>query len=406
MLYMLVTKLKRESIVKRDFSTFGYKFSLDSEDEFVQNDAAVIISSLVEFDFRKLTHGFNTFIDVGIDVDFIYNDFLPRVEKDMKLVCILDYRKLSFSYTLSYIEDVFEKLSVENISICVSNFNPGESEISDNILKRISFIMVPVSVNPEVYAPYVNMGISLICKDINSMEEMDIALKNELFSCYMGYYIESPKKLNINRIEKPSSMITELFIKLRTPEDIKEAIDIIKRSPELTFSILKFINSAFFAIPSRVSSVEAAVTLLGFNNLKKWVNLVFLSSSVPNPAKNVYVEKAVARAYFMEKVCKLIDSTKAPTAYMVGILSFMDVLLGKSFQEIFEDIPVSPDVAEALIEGKNMFAELLDLVRAFEFQDKEKIDFYVSKYNLNKDRVERIYLEALYEYDRFIEAIR
>jgi hypothetical protein len=41
-------------------------------------------------------------------------------------------------------------------------------------------------------------------------------------------------------------MITELFIKLRTPEDIKEAIDIIKRSPELTFSILKFINSAFF----------------------------------------------------------------------------------------------------------------------------------------------------------------
>jgi Predicted signal transduction protein containing EAL and modified HD-GYP domains len=152
--------------------------------------------------------------------------------------------------------------------------------------------------------------------------------------------------------------------------------------------------------------VEAAVTLLGFNNLKKWVNLIFLSSSVSNPAKNVYVEKAVARAYFMEKVCKLIDSTKAPTAYMVGILSFMDVLLGKSFQEIFEDIPVSPDVAEALIEGNNMFAELLDLVRAFEFQDKEKIDFYVSKYNLNKDRVERIYLEALYEYDRFIEAIR
>ncbi|MFP3294353.1 MAG: HDOD domain-containing protein, partial [Hydrogenobaculum sp.] len=335
-----------------------------------------------------------------------YNDFLPRVEKDMKLVCILDYKKLSFSYTLSYIEDVFEKLSVKNISICVFNFNPGESEISDNILKRISFIMVPVSVNPEVYAPYLNMGISLICKDINSMEEMDIALKNELFSYYMGYYIESPKKLNINRIEEPSSMITELFIKLRTPEDIKEAIDIIKRSPELTFSILKFINSAFFAIPSRVSSVEAAVNLLGFNNLKKWVNLVFLSSSVPNPAKNVYVEKAVARAYFMEKVCKLIDSTKSPTAYMVGILSFMDVLLGKSFQEIFEDIPVSPDVAEALIEGKNMFAELLDLVRAFEFQDKEKIDFYVSKYNLNKDRVERIYLEALYEYDRFIEAIR
>lgn len=403
---MLVTKLKRESIVKRDFSTFGYKFSLESEDEFVQNDAAVIISSLVEFDFRKLTHGFNTFIDVGIDVDFIYNDFLPRVEKDMKLVCIIDYKKLSFSYTLSFIEDVFEKLSEENISICVSNFNPRESEISDNILKRISFIMVPVSVNPEVYAPYVNMGISLICKDINSMEEMDIALKNELFSYYMGYYIESPKKLNINRIEKPSSMITELFIKLRTPEDLKEAIDIIKRSPELTFSILKFINAAFFAIPSKVSSVESAVSLLGFQNLRKWVNLIFLSSSVSNPDKNVYVEKSVSRAFFMEKVCKLMDPSKAPTAYMVGILSFMDVILGKSFEEIFEDIPVASEVREALVEGKNLFADLLDLVKAFEFQDQEKIEFYQSKYNLDKYRVERAYLDCLYEYDRFLDAIR
>ncbi|MGC8677586.1 MAG: EAL and HDOD domain-containing protein [Hydrogenobaculum sp.] len=380
---MLVTKLKIETIVKRDFSTLGYKFSLEGEDEFVQNYAAVILSSLIEFDFRKLTHGFSTFVDVGI----------------------LDYRKLSFSYKLIYIEYVSENIDNISISICVSNFSSGESEISDNILKRISFIMVLVLVNPEVYTHYVNMGIGLICKDISSVEEMDIALKNELFSYYVGYYIESPKKLNINRIKKPSSMITELFIKLRTPEDIKEAIDIIKRSPELTFSILKFINSAFFEIPYKVSSVEAAIALLGFNNLRKWVNLVFLSSSVPNPAKNLYVEKAVARAYFMEKACELIDSTKATTAYMVGILSFMDVLLGKSFQEIFEDIPVSPEVAEALIEGKNLFAELLDLVRAFEFHDKEKIDFYVSKYNLNKDKVEIIYLKALYEYDRFIEVI-
>ncbi len=403
---MLITKLKREAIVKGDFSTFGYKFSLEDGGEFIQNEAAIVVNSLIEFDFRKITHGFNTLVDVSVDVDFLYNDFLPRIDKDMKLVCGFNYRKLSSYYVLSYIEDIFNKLRSENISICLYNFYPKESEISDNILKHTSFIMVPVSANFEDYSKHVEDGIKLICTNISSLEEMEKALKNDLISYYMGIYIEAPKKISLPRIEKPSSMVTELFIKLKSPDDINEVIDIIKRSPELTFSILKFINSAFFAIPSRVSSVEAAVTLLGFNNLRKWVNLVFLSSVVSNPAQNIYVEKSVARAYFMEKVCNFIDSSKAPTAYLVGILSFIDALFGKSFQEIFEDMPVSPEVSEALIDGKNLFAELLDLARAFEFHDKDKINFYVSKYNLNIDRVERIYLESLYEYDRFIEAIR
>ncbi len=403
---MLITKLKREAIVKSDFSTFGYKFSLEERDDSIQNEAAIVVSSLIEFDFKKITHGFNVFVDLSVDVDFLYNDFLPAVEKDMKLVCNFDYQKLSSSYVLSYIEDVFRKVNDKKIDVCLYNFNPKTSEISDDVLKLVSFIMVPASSNFEDYATYVENGIRLICVDISSLEELEKALKSDLISYYMGSYIEAPKRINLSRAEKPSSMITELFIKLKSPDDIKEAIEIIKRSPELTFSILKFINSAFFAIPSKVSSVEAAVTLLGFDNLRKWVNLLFLSLAVPNPAQNIYVEKSVARAYFMEKVCKLMDPSKAPTAYLVGILSFMDVLFGKSFEELFEDIPVSPEVSQALIEGKNLFAELLDLARAYEFHDRDKIDYYLSKYNLDKNKVERIYLESLYEYDRFIEAIR
>jgi hypothetical protein len=61
---MLLTKLKREAIVKSDFSTFGYKFSLENQDEYPHNEAASVISTLIEFDVRKLTHGFLTFVDV------------------------------------------------------------------------------------------------------------------------------------------------------------------------------------------------------------------------------------------------------------------------------------------------------------------------------------------------------
>jgi c-di-GMP-related signal transduction protein len=403
---MLLTKLKREAIVKSDFSTFGYKFSLENQDEYPHNEAASVISTLIEFDVRKLTHGFLTFVDVEVDVDFIYSDFIPRIGREFHIVCTFDYAKLTNVYLLDYVEDIFTRLKSQEIGVCIYNFNPENSEISDKVLNSTSFIMMPASSDSKILAPYVDRGIKLICKDIASLEQMESALKDDLISYYMGPYVEAPKNIKVPRVEKPSPVITELFIKLKTPEDLQEATKIIKRSPELTFSILKFINAAFFAIPSKVSSVESAVSLLGFQNLRKWVNLIFLSSSVSNPDKNVYVEKSVSRAFFMEKVCKLMDPSKAPTAYMVGILSFMDVILGKSFEEIFEDIPVASEVREALVEGKNLFADLLDLVKAFEFQDQEKIEFYQSKYNLDKYRVERAYLDCLYEYDRFLDAIR
>ncbi len=400
---MLIINLKRQAIIKSDFSTFGYKFSIDSESEFIQNDAAVILNSLMDADLKKITHGFHTFIDVDVDVDFMYNDFFPKVQKDFNLVFNLDYNKLTNSYVLSFIEDVFEKIKQSSIMISLNNFDPNISEVSEKIINYTSFIIIPINVNSKDYEKFLKRDITLIYKDINSEEDVRKALKDELVPYYSGFYIEEPKKLPVKTTRKPPSMVTELFVKLRTPEDIQTAIEIIKRSPELTFSILRFINSAVFMIPSRVSSVESAVTLLGFHNLKKWVNLLFLSSSVPNPAENIYVEKAVSRAYFMEKICKLIEPSKIGSAYMVGLFSFMDSLTGMSFEEIFKDIPISEEVSDALIKENNFYAELLNLARAVEFKDEEKQEHYIQ---LTKDKIMRAHLESLYEYDRFIDAVK
>ncbi|MFH1624598.1 MAG: HDOD domain-containing protein [Pseudomonadota bacterium] len=51
--------------------------------------------------------------------------------------------------------------------------------------------------------------------------------------------------------------------------------DVISEDPALTARVLKLVNSAFYSLPQRVSTVTRAVSIIGFNALK---NLVLASS--------------------------------------------------------------------------------------------------------------------------------
>lgn len=404
---MLFNDLRRKAIVKKDFSTFGYKFYLDKPNFEAPSESALIIDILLEADIKKVSHGFFVFIDIKPDLDLIYNEFFPKIEKGLKFGFIFNYDQIQTIYADDFIEDLFSKIKDNNIEICLTNVKK-EYSISDNLLKYISYIMINIDEDITYYENYIKTGISPIYINIDSQEKLEKALNQDKVDLFSGDYIESPKRLTVKIAEKPTGLITQLFIELRSPNDLKKAIDIIKRSPELTYSILKFINSAFFAIPNRVSSVESAVTLLGFNNLRKWVNLLFLSSISPNAADNIYIEKSVIRAYFMEKIARTIDindKDKQNIAYMTGLLSMLDIMLDSTFEEIFKDIPVTQEVYDALVNKNNFYAELLDFVRSFEYNDKEKQKYYCEKFNIDENVAARIYFEAIYEYDRFKQAI-
>ncbi len=110
----------------------------------------------------------------------------------------------------------------------------------------------------------------------------------------------------------------------------------------------------------------------------------------------------------MERICKFIykqDQKKASIAYMTGLLSFLNTMLDSSFEEIFKDLPVVQEVYDALVNKNNFYTELLDFVISFEFDDEQKQKYYSEKFNIDENFGARAYFEAIYEYDRFRQAI-
>ena len=60
----------------------------------------------------------------------------------------------------------------------------------------------------------------------------------------------------------------KLLTMLKDPESSAAQIEgVLKYDPGLTANILKLTNSAYFGIPSRVSSVKQAVVLLGWKQI-------------------------------------------------------------------------------------------------------------------------------------------
>lgn len=101
---------------------------------------------------------------------------------------------------------------------------------------------------------------------------------------------------------------------------------VVERDPAITANVLRIINSAYFGLPRRVSSVRETVRYLGIQSLKNIVLTVEIFEGVASgkTARALQFE-ALARACAMREV--LGRTPMAETAFATGVLSDVGQLL-------------------------------------------------------------------------------
>lgn len=123
------------------------------------------------------------------------------------------------------------------------------------------------------------------------------------------------------------------------------------KDPELTFKILRLVNSASLNLNREVSSLSHAIALLGMEQVKRWV-MLFLSSS---------------------------DGEKPMNYFFVGLLSQLDALLGIPLPELIQQVPLEQELKLALTERQGEQGQLLDDVCLFEQGKFERISAALPK---------------------------
>ena len=152
---------------------------------------------------------------------------------------------------------------------------------------------------------------------------------------------------------------------LKNPESSAAQIEeILKFDPGLTANILKLTNSAYFGIPSKVSSVKQAVVLLGWKRLLQLVMTMCMSTVMKKPLPGYDLphgelwRHSVAVSVAAELVVKALKIPGADEVFTAALLHDIGkLILGGFVQEDLHQIEkmvakgIAFEVAEFIVLG-------------------------------------------------------
>jgi EAL and modified HD-GYP domain-containing signal transduction protein len=150
----------------------------------------------------------------------------------------------------------------------------------------------------------------------------------------------------------------------RTDIDFDSLQEIISHDVALSYNLLRFINSAFFALPRRVESIRDALVLLGLMNVRKWATLMTLADADDKPQELVMT--AVVRARMCELLARSYQHKDAEGFFTAGLFSVVDAMMDTSMVELLAQLPLSREIIEALLNHEGQKGRILRAVIAYE----------------------------------------
>jgi putative nucleotidyltransferase with HDIG domain len=148
-----------------------------------------------------------------------------------------------------------------------------------------------------------------------------------------------------------------------TPSEVE---NIVKYDPGLTANILKLTNSAYFGIPTKVSSVKQAIILLGWKRLIQVVTTICMSPLMKKAIPGYDLRSgelwkhSIAVAVAAELLVKTLNIPDSDEVFTAALLHDVGkLILGSFVKKDLEQIQamvtkgISLDVAESMVLGTN-----------------------------------------------------
>jgi EAL and modified HD-GYP domain-containing signal transduction protein len=192
---------------------------------------------------------------------------------------------------------------------------------------------------------------------------------------FQGYYFARPSVLGGRKLS-PSQMAVLEMMKLVTSEvdnaDIERAV---KRDVTVAINLLRLVNTPAVGARQRIDSVSQALLVLGRRQLQRWLQIMlYAEPGTQGHNQTPLLMLAMTRGRMMELLAQRLRPGQrylGEVAFTVGIMSLMDVLFGIPMADIVEQIPVSDEIASALLRRAGFFGELLRLAECIEKPDSQ-----------------------------------
>lgn len=236
-------------------------------------------------------------------------------------------------------------------------------------------------------------GAVVVAEKIERAEQFETfkALGVERFQ---GFWFSVPEIVQ-PRVLTPGEMTAlELFNLVRKEAPLDEVELVLKKDAALGLSLLRIINSAAMGLRQPVTSLRQVVQLMGYQKLARWAAMLMTSAS--QSTTSLLGASAVVRGRMMELLAQNnMTGDEAGSAFLVGLLSQLDRLLGTPMARVLDRLALDAEVSAALLQRSGKFGDMLNLVVACESDDEQAFAAAFARLGYTNRQINMAHLEAL-----------
>lgn len=185
------------------------------------------------------------------------------------------------------------------------------------------------------------------------------------FDLFQGYFMARPTIIAGRKLD-PSGwqLVRVLSLLYQAEPDLDELTDVLSADPSLSISLIKIVNSPFYRSQNTVSSIREVIVRLGIDHLRQWSTLISaLNASSTEQARLVLVRASACQSLAKRMKSQQIEPS---TAFLTGLLSGVDVMMGIEPRVFLREIKVDQSVQQAITDYQGPLGKLLKLVVGME----------------------------------------
>lgn len=241
----------------------------------------------------------------------------------------------------------------------------------------------------------------MLAEKIETHEEFEYAKK--LGCTYMqGYYFAKPAIMSGSSIQPLPVNLMQVMQLIAEPEpNIKAIVDVMSRDTAMCQRILRLINSAYFGVSNKVSSISQAILILGLDYLREWVYLMGMQKLTHND--NV---EAMKTSLLMAKLCRKISllipeaSENADSFYLMGLLSMVVFSGERALAQALDEFPLTNDIKKGLLRRGGIYSDVFETALSYTNADWERFEEIIGKYNIDSASITDLFVECTQEIEK------
>lgn len=294
---------------------------------------------------------------------FLLEHEIPELPRDNFVLEIIGSSAIS-----PKLVERIDRLVKDGFKVALADYDPADPRFNALLnlvhIVKIDLRRFPLDTLADLIRPLQRKGVDLLADKVETLDEFQ-ACQRMGFDLYMGYFLSRPQLVKGRRIRGSKLVLLQLLNELNDPNATSESIEALAlRDPELTYKILRVVNSSAFSMRREVSSLAHAISLLGLDQIRRWV-MLFLSVAEEGQPQEL-TRAMLQRGRMCEVIAEMMEREHPMNHFFVGLLSQLDALMAISMPELMEQIPLDSHLKRAILEYQGSEGEVLQNVEFYE----------------------------------------